>query len=789
MVTPRLSPLHRKLVRDLVHMRGQAIAIALIVASAVSMYVTMRGAYESMLRAQQTYYGQYRFAEVFANAKRAPESLVRRIRAIPGVAAVSTRIVANVTLDVPTLGEPATARILSIPPPGGLNGVHLIRGRHPAPGAGDEILCSQTFLEENGLGLGATVSAIINGRWRKLRVTGIASSPDNIHEMTDGAFIDHAHFAILWMPRRELEAALGMDGAFNDLSLTLAPGANEADVIVRVDRLLERYGGFGAYGRDDHPSHRVIRDELQQDRVTALFIPAIFMGVAVFLLHLVLSRLVASQRDQIAVLKAFGYGDATIARHFIELTLLIVLAGAVAGIPIGMWLGSGLAAMYGRFFKFPELSFHISPASVAISVGASLAAGAFAAFSAARRAAALPPAEGMRGEAPPRYRRGILDRLGLQRMVSTPVRMIARSMERRPLRTLMSVAGLSMASTILVVGQFSFDALEFMIDVQFRAAQHDDATVVLYNPRASAAITSLRGLPGVRRVEPFRTVPVRLRHGHRQRRIALNGLQRDGQLRLLVDQHRDVTPVPARGLILTAKLAEILEVEPGQRVMVEALEGSRPRAEMMVAGTIDEMFGTNAYMAREELNRFMREGEVISGAYLSHDAAQAGPLYRTLKKTPAVSTVALRELSLKIVRETIIENIVISAAMIVVFACVIAFGVIYNGARIALSERGRDLASLRVLGFGSGEVGLMLAGEQAVLTAASIPLGFLAGWLLSAWVAAMFDSEVYRIPVVISGRTFGVSFLIVAFAAVATALVVQRRVRKLDLVEVLKTRE
>jgi putative ABC transport system permease protein len=260
-------------------------------------------------------------------------------------------------------------------------------------------------------------------------------------------------------------------------------------------------------------------------------------------------------------------------------------------------------------------------------------------------------------------------------------------------------------------------------------------------------------------------------------------------MRRLVSMNGRQAMLPRRGLVLTKKLAEILEVSAGDDVIIEALSAPRSIASMRVAALVDESIGVSAYAAREEVNRFMREGPSLTGAYLAVQPAHAAELYATLKATPAVASVSLREAMLASIRQTIVENIYISASMIVAFACIIAFGVIYNGARIALSERGRDLASLRVLGFSKGEVGAMLLGEQAVLTLASIPIGFAAGWALCLYIARLFDSEVYRIPLVISGRTYAISFFIIAIAAMFTAVLVQRRIGGLDLVEVLKTRE
>jgi putative ABC transport system permease protein len=781
--------LHRKLLRDLLHMRGQVFAIALVVAAAVSTYVTMRGAYESLLVSQRVYYDTYRFADVFASMKRAPESVAQRLREIDGVAAIQTRVVANVVLDVPRLQEPASALLLSLPDSGEprLNRIHLRRGRLPL--AADEVLASEAFAAENQLLPGASIAAVINGRWRTLRICGIAITPEYVQETQGNAFPDHRRFGLLWMRRHHLAAAMGMDGAFNDVSIALAPGALEADVIASVDRILARYGGLGAYGRNEQTSHRFLRDELAQDRITSMVIPAIFLAVAALLIHLLLVRLVASQREQIAVLKAFGHTNGAVARHFAMFGLVIVALGSAAGIPVGIWLGRNLTELYTKFFHFPALTFQVSASAIAISVGTTVIAALVGSLSAVQRVVALPPAEGMRGEAPLRFGRGLLDRTKMIRAVSPPVRMILRSLQRTPLRTAMSLLAMATAGAILVVGQFSFDALESMIDVQFRAAQTDDATIALNEVRGDEALHAIARLPGVIRVEPLRVVPVRIRSGHHSRRIALIGLERGATMRRLIDDDGNEVFLPPRGVVLTTKLAQILGVSAGDDVVMEALVAPRSVASMRVAALVDETIGVSAYASRQEVNRFLREGPALTAAHLAIQPSRAAELYAKLKAMPGVASVSLREAMLASVRKTIVENIYISASMIVGFACVIAFGVIYNGARIALSERGRDLASLRVLGFSKGEVGAMLLGEQAVLTVASIPIGFLGGWALSLWIARLFDSEVYRIPLVISGRTYAISFFVIAIAAVFTAALVQRRIRGLDLVEVLKTRE
>ena len=788
----KVSALNRKLIRNLWGQRGQVVAVALVVACGIAAYVTMRGAYDSLVATQAAYYADYRFADVFAQLKRAPESLAADIARIDGVSTVQTRLVVDVTLDVPGLDEPATGRLISIPerrvPV--LNDIHILRGRYLERDGRNEVIISEGFAEANELGIGHAVSAIINGRWERLLVVGIAISPEYINEVrSSGVFPDKRRFGIIWMGRQGVSAALDMDSAFNDVSLRLSPGASEQSVIEELDQLLAPYGGFGAYGREEQLSHRFLADEIKQDKVTSVFIPFIFLGVAAFLINIVLARLVSTQRSQVAVLKAFGYQDWSIGVHYLLFSLVAIVLGAALGTGLGVWLGSGLAELYRQFFHFPSLQFQIRPDVVAVAIMLSAGAAILGAVTAVLRVVRMPPAEAMRPEPPAQFHSGLLDRSRLQRLLSPAARMIARNLERKPLKALFSIVGIAFAVAILVVGRYSLDALDYIIQVHYRAVQREDVTIHFNNPRPAGTQYQLTRLTGVYRAEPFRAAPARLRFGHCSKRVSILGLAAGGQLRNLMNRDLRRVDLPPEGIVLSQKLAEILQLKVGERVTVEILEGQRPVRQIEVMRLVDELIGVSAYMEIGALNRLLREGNTLSGAFLSVDPHAAPGLYAQLKQMPAVSSVEIREAMVSSFLDTIAENITISTTMLITFACVIAFAVVYNSARIALSERGHEMASLRVLGFTRGEVGVMLLGEQALLTLAAVPLGYGIGYAICAALTRAFESEVYRLPLVISGRTYAFAFVIVAAAAFLSALLVLSRLNQLDLVEALKSRE
>ena len=772
-------------------MRGQVLATALVVACGVASFVAMRSTYDSLIESRDSYYSRYRFADVFSSLKRAPDSVTAGIAAIPGVAEVQTRVVSKVTLDLPDIAEPAQGRIISVDEKArGLNELFLLRGRLLDPGHSDEVVISGAFADANRLNPGDSLSAVMNGRLRKLQVVGVALSPEYIYEIKPGdIFPDNKRFGILWMNRRSVASVFQMDNAFNDVTLTLAPNASEREVIDQLDRLLTQYGGFGAYGRSDQTSHRFVMNELAELEVFGTFIPIVFLGVTAFLLHLVLTRLVNVEREQIGLLKAFGYSSAMIGWHYLKLAVLAIVGGIVIGIGLGWWTGNGMAKLYGEFFHFPILDFSVSFSVMVWSFVISIGAAALGAAAAVRNAVMLPPAEAMRPEPPANFQAGFVESSGIQKLLSTESRIVARNIARRPVKALLSAFGISLSIALLFVGFYFFDAIQWIVMVQFGQVQREDVEVTFNEARPARAAFELASLPGVTRVEPYRFVSAKLRYGNHTRRAALMGLQHDGELRRIVD--KDLIPInlPPEGIVLGASLANSLGVKKGDTVLVEVTEGSRPIREVLIADVPEELLGLGTYMDIRALNRLMNEGSSLSGAFLSVDKEARQAVYSQLKQTPAVAGVSLPESALNSFNETMARTMGTMTWFLIGFACVIAFGVVYNGARIALAERGRELASLRVLGFTRGEIGKMLLGEQGALTLAAVPIGWSVGGIICYAITKVIDAEIVRLPLVLSAGTFAYSALIVIGAAVLSGLLVAWRVKHMDLISVLKTRE
>ncbi len=773
-------------------MRMQALAIAAVIVGGVGIFIMSLSTLDSLFHTRESYYRDHHFAQVFSSLKRAPLSLVQRIQAIPGVDKVETRVVAYVNLDVAGYGEPVSGHLLSLPDNsrGLLNQVYLRGGRLFEPGRDSEVLLSEEFANAHGLRAGDSLHATINGRRKSLTVVGLAMSPEYIYQIAPGAmFPDNHRYGVLWMARQPLATAYAMDGAFNNVSLTLDKSGNEQDVIDRLDELLKPYGGIGAYARKDQLSNRFLSEELKQQKTIATVFPIIFFGVAAFLLNVVTSRLVSLEREQIAGLKAFGYSNFAVGLHYIKLILLIVTLGVIAGVAVGIWMGKGMSNIYMGIFSLPYMTYVLKPQVIAMAAGISMTVATLGTLYAVYHAARLPPAQAMRPEPPAFYHTTLVERLGVQRWFSQPSRMILRHIERRPLKSFLTTLGISMACGTMMVGGFQEGAIDRMVEVQFGMSQREDLMAIYTEPTSSRSLYSLQSLQGVEHAEGIRSVPAQLRFEHRSYRTTVEGIQPRGELTRLLTTKLEVIDLPQHGVILTDYLAELLHISAGDMLTIEVLEGSRPTIEVPVVGTARQYMGVNAYMQRPALNKLLDEGNTISGALLKVDERYRSQLYTELKGMPRVAGVVEKTAAVKAFYETMAETILFFTFITTLLGGSIAFGVVYNSLRIALSERNRELASLRVLGFERGEVAYILLGELGLLTLAAIPLGMLFGYGLCAYMAYAFDTDLYRIPLVLGMNVYAFAGLVVIASFVISAIMIVRNLAHLDLVAVLKTKD
>jgi len=787
-----VSALDLKLLRDLKRLWAQALAIALVVAGGVATLVLAVGTHHSLDETRTAYYERYGFGDVFAQVRRAPNAVVRQIEEIPGVAAVEPRIAQLALLDIPDFREPATGQIISIPDKREqvLNRLYMRSGRLPDPASEHEVAVNEDFARAHSYELGSRFSAILNGRKRELTIVGTALSPEFVYVVGPGDIMpDNRRFGVIWMPERALAAAYNLKDAFSSVAVKLLPGASEEEVIRSLDNILERFGGSAAYGRRDQISHAWLNHELDMLNNMSRTLPPIFLLVAAFLVNLTLGRLIALEREQIGLLKALGYTNRTIAAHYVKFVLVIAVVGIAIGSLAGRVLGSYVTQVFGAFFSFPFLIHSLDASPYVLGAGLSLLAAAVGALRAVRDVVKLSPAVAMQPPAPQQYRRFLPASWSLERSLPQPMVMMLRKMVRHPIRTGLTMLGIAFSGGILVVSFFLGDTIENVVDVTYFLADRQDATVTFSERRSADVTFEMAHLPGVLAVEPAREVPIRIRYGSVERRILLSGKPHDARLSRIIDVNLHPVALPENGVAISAWLAKILGVQVGDTVEIDLLEGQHRTVTLPVTATVEDYFGIRAMMDAKALARLMREAPAANAVHVSVDSNALDAFYAKIKSMPVVSGLALQRISLANLRSATGVVLTLMGSIYASLAAVIAFGVVYNSARISLSESARDLASLRVLGFTRGEVLRILLLELAVLTLLAQPLGWSIGYGLGWIMKTKLATDVMRVRGIIQPFTYALTSVIVIAAALISALAVRKRVYGLDLVSVLKTRD
>ena len=787
-----MSPLDRKLFRDLWRIKLQAVAIALVISVGVMLLIMMDGLFNSLEQTRAAYYDRYRLADVFAPVKRAPDSVLDQIAEIDGVSAVEGRVIGGALIDMDEEDVPIRAQAVSLPDFGTprLNDVYLASGRMIDPQRRDEILLLQGFAVAHELAPGDTLTATLNGARRMFVIAGLAQSPEFLYATAPGEIVpDDSRFAVIWMREEALAAAYDVHGAFNEALIALERGAEVKSVTDKLDRLLARYGGIGAYGLEDQYSNRFVSEEIRSLRLTSASVPPIFISVAAFLLYIVVSRMIEAERTQIGLLKAFGYSSIEVGWHYFKLVVLIALGGAVLGCIFGVMTGQLTAETYQKYYKFPFLLFRVDPVAFVTAILVSVASASAGGFFVLRRVFALAPAEAMRPLAPADYSTSANLVNALKWLLDQPTRMIVRRLARQPLKAIGVITGLSVGMAMSVAMLGVLNGFDRAISLSFEVINRSDANVAFVEPLGEKTILEMQRLEGVSKVEPFRAVSVIFRNGVLYHRCAIEGLTEKTDLyRALTADEAMIYP-RKDGIILSRALAAKLDVSPGETITAEVREGRRPTLQLPVIGVSEALLGAPAYVELQALNRALDEPGRVSGAYLRFDPDHQEDIYQALKNMPAVAGVTIKSHARSSFQKMMDEGAGSTRYIMALIAAIITFGIVYNSARIAFAEHAHDLASLRVLGFSKGEAAYVLLGELGLLVLIALPFGCLLGNGLSSMIAAGFSTDLYTVPAYVGPDSYGMAILVVLSSALIAGTLVKRDVDRLEMVSALKSRE
>jgi putative ABC transport system permease protein len=787
-----MKKLDRKLLRDLARMKMQLAAVSGVLACGVVLWVMANGMYDSLQRARDGYYDSRNMAQMAAGVVRAPLDLVPQLQAVPGVQVLEARVSGVGLLDLPKHVAPVSARMVSLPTGREplVNQIVLRAGRMPDPTHHGEVLINEAFAEANQLEPGMKLGAIMYGKRLDVSIVGIASSPEFVFAVAPGAMLpEPERFGVLWMDRESLARAFDLYGAFNDLVLRLEDGASHAQVAARIDRLLAPYGGHGAYGRDRMLSAQFMADELTSLRTMASILPPFFLVVAAFLLNVSLSRLVATERSNIGLMKSFGYGNAVIALHYAKFALAFGLLGALLGMIGGRLVGGFVGDVYATVYHIPGLRFDAGPAVYLSALAIALLAALAGAVRAVLRATQLSPAAALAPPAPTAF--GALSAVGERwaARLDGKTRMVARRILRFPRRSATTVAGIALAMGLMATTQHFPLSMNKIIDVTFELAQREDAMVAFSEASDDRILYDVGRLPGVLKVEPLRGSEVIFEAGSRHQRNTLTGVPDDVSLNRILDENLAPVIPRADGLTLSVNLADKLGVALGDQVRVTATDGHLASAELPVIAIVKPYLAGAAYMRLDAMSRLLREPDRVTSAYLLLDPSQRAAFSARTKELPRIVAVSFKDNARASMTQLLSQGSGFFSWLFILFSSLMAAGVAFSAARVTLAEQQRDLATLRVLGFGRREASYLLIAELGALLLVALPLGALLGVVMSRWLMSQFQTDLFTFPYVTNGAAYAKPALFVAAAVLAATLLVRRGVDRLDLVGVLKSRD
>ncbi len=791
-----MAVLHHKLARDLRHSLGTLLTVVSIIAAGAGSFVGFGSAQRILESSQAAYYRQYRLADFWVDLKKVPLAALERVAAMPDVAAVESRVVFEVILDLPGKDRPLAGRLISAPADdvaGTINGVCLVRGSGFSPDRDEELILGEAFAQAHGLSPGDRLPLILNRKRVSFFITGTAISPEYVYLVRgEGDLLpDPEHFGILYIKERYAREILDFEQAANQVVGLLSPGARQPDqTLEQIAALLEPYGVLAVTPRSRQASNRFLSDEIAGLSVTAVVMPVIFLSVAALALNLLMHRLAERQRSVIGTLKALGYRDREVLQHFLSFGLVVGLLGGIAGIGVGLVFCWTMIRMYRLFYQFPRFLVEVHPDLLAIGLFISVAFALLGTVNGVWVVLRLSPAEAMRPRPPQSGGAVWLERWPrLWRSLGFRSHMALRSVARNRTRTLSGVISSALAVCLLLLTLSMYDSMAELVDFQFDAVLRSDVDIGMRQEQSSAALLEAQALPGVDHAEAALAVVCNLSNGRRSRRMGILGLAPGHRLLTPMSADRQPVAIPRHGLVMSRKLAELLDLGVGDEVRLTPVRGRHEPRVARLAAVVDSYLGLDCYADLNYLSGLVAEAQAVNTLQLAVDPQSLPELYAAVKTLPNAQALAVRADIIHNIEDTFVKTLLFSLGMMIAFSGVIALGSTLNASLLEIGDRRREIALLRVLGYAPGAVAgiflrqnLFIHGTACVL---AIPLGYV---MCSAMVTA-YDTELYRMPLRFHGATVLLAIMIASGFLILAQRVIARLIPTLDWQESIKFKE
>jgi len=786
--------LRKKMMRDLKENKGAYVACITIIAIGLMVFTSFSMVMNNLYLSQKEFYKSRNFADGFAEIKAMPRGKIQDLKRIKGISDVRGRLVKDVRVISPDRREEVYLRLVSVDPDekNPVNGVMLERGI-PLDNNQMAVWLDNKFFAANGLKLNQELEIIAEGKKRSLRVVGIGKSPEFIYALrTSGDLYPSPEtFGVAYVPSEIMENIFSRE-TVNDIVFTLKPGAEYSDVERELKTELKPYGLKNIFPRKDQTSHLLLTQELEGLKSTAQTLPILFLSVAAMILYIMLKRMVEQQRGQIGVLKAFGYTEREIMVHYMSYALITGIAGGIAGGLSGIAASFPFTSMYQTYFNMPGLKSSFSPLYLFISILLSLIFSVFAGYQGCKGILALEPAEAMRPQTPPAGSKIWIEKITpLWGILTVQGKMATRNIFRNKGRSIFMFLGIMFTFSLLNLTWSFKDLSEQMLFDRYEKIETCDVKVSLSDPRhEEKVIRELMHFPGVKRAEAIAEVPVTFKNKWHEKDTVLLGIPADSQLYNIMDYNYHKIEPPESGILLSERLAHLLHAEVGTELNMESvmLKDADSAERLRVAGVIPQYLGLNAYMEMGAMQRMLGQGEIATSALLKIDKNYIPSLQKEYNKSAVVSEIDERAERLEDSKE-LMASFTGMILILSLIAVITGFAIIYNSSVITLTERSHELASMMVLGMTPGEVRSVMTFEQWFIGFFAMLAGIPMTKLLLMGMSQSISNDVYTLPTTMTAVSVIVAFMVTVVSIWIAQQAASKKIKTLDLVNVLKSRE
>jgi len=787
--------LWKKMIRDLRENKGAYLATIIIIVIGLMVFTSFSMVMDNLRLSQQSFYKNQNFADGFIEVQAMPPSEIEKLQDIQGINDVQGRLVKDVKVLFPNRDENVYLRLVSVDPAkkNPINGVQLKQGI-PLSNKEMNILIDNKFFEANNLKLNEEIEIIADGKKRALRIIGVGRSPEFIYALRTSSdlYPSPESFGIAYIPFEVMKTLFPERETMNNIVFTLRPGADYDNVKERLKPELKPYGLKSIYPRKDQTSHLLLTQELKGLEATARVLPLLFLSIAGMILYIMLKRMVEQQRGQIGILKAFGYTHKEILSHYMSYALTIGILGGIIGGFLGIALSFPFTTLYQTYFNMPGLTSKFSPLYLVLSILLSLGFSLFAGYQGCKGILILQPAEAMRPPAPPIGKKTWLEKITIfWNMLTVQGKMAVRNMSRNKSRSIFIFLGIMFTFSLLGLTWSMNDLSQRMLFDQYEKVETYDVKVSLSNPLNQKKVSrELNHFPGVTRVEAMAEIPVTLKNKWYKKDVVLLGIPEDSTLYNILDKNYNKVDPPKNGLLISERLAKLLGTEVGTKLNVESLMIKDPdkAKQLEVVGVIPQYLGLNAYMDINSLQEFLGQGELATSFMLRMDEESIALLQNEFRKSAAVSGIDDQTERLAQTKE-LMASFYGMIFILALIGIITGFAIIYNSSVITLSERSHELASMMVLGMTPAEVLSVITFEQWFIGIFAMLAGIPMSQILLIGMSQSISNDVYTMPTNITASSFLIAFFVTAASIWIAQRFAGKKIQKLSLVDVLKSRE